>query len=114
MKKIRSIVLHLLDALLPPFVFIAAWVFKHIRRVGIGQVTPLQKHAMVKAGVFPIRNHYYEPQFDYRNIKKPFSEERFLPGIDWNVAEQIKMLDALSFAHELADLPQKKSGELRL
>ena len=110
MKKIRSIVLHLLDAFLPPFVFIAAWVFKHIRKVGLAKL-PHCKNAMLKAGAIPIRNHYYEPQFDYRKIKKPFSEERFLPGIDWNVAEQVILLDALSFGHELADLPQKKPGE---
>jgi hypothetical protein len=102
-------VLRLIDALLPPFLYPSAWVFMNLRRVGVAKL-PHCKNTLIKAGVFPIRNHYYEPQFDYREIKKPFSEERFLPGIDWNIAEQIKMLDGLSFAHELAALPQNKSG----
>jgi hypothetical protein len=110
-KKLRSFILSVLDAFLPPFVYVAGWVFKHLRRVGIAKL-PHCKNALLRAGVFPIRNHYYEPQFDYRNIKKAFSEERFLPGIDWNIAEQIKMLERLSFAGELEDLPHSKPGAL--
>jgi len=62
-------------------------------------------------GVFPIRNHYYEPQFDFRSAKSPLSQDRLLPGIDWNIAEQLRILDTLTFSQELLDTPQSKSGE---
>ncbi|HTY63513.1 MAG TPA: class I SAM-dependent methyltransferase [Acidobacteriota bacterium] len=111
MKKWRSIVLRVIDAFLPPFLYISAWLFKHLRRVGVAKL-PHCKNTLLRVGVFPIRRHYYEPQFDYRELKMPLCRERTLPGIDWNVAEQIRMLDAFSFAHELAELPQKKAGAL--
>jgi hypothetical protein len=60
--------------------------------------------------VFPIRNHYYEPQFDNRNPKRDFSEERDLPGIDWNVAGQLATLGEFTFAGELTDLPRERRG----
>jgi hypothetical protein len=67
----------------------------------------LQK-ALLKLGVFPIRDHYYEPQFDYWQIKQPFSQDRNLPGIDWNIQEQLALLCAFSYGHELADLPRER------
>jgi predicted O-methyltransferase YrrM len=68
---------------------------------------PHCKNALMNVGVFPIRNHYYEPQFDHRRSKRPFSQERNLPGIDWNVSGQLTLLAELSFSHELADLQQE-------
>lgn len=66
----------------------------------------------MRIGVFPIRNHYYEPQFDHRQRKQPFSRERNLPGIDWNIEFQLKMLTELSFTHELAELQRDKAEPL--
>ena len=66
----------------------------------------------MKIGVFPIRDHYYEPQFDNRNPKQPFSQDRALPGIDWNVTEQLSILDTFSFSQELADIPTEKPDTL--
>lgn len=62
----------------------------------------------MRIGVFPVRDHYYEPQFDFRKARQPFSMDRRLPGIDWNIAEQLEILATLSFAHELADVPLDK------
>lgn len=66
----------------------------------------------MKIGVFPIRAHYYEPQFDNRNPKKPFSQDRILPGIDWNATGQLKIISKFSFSQELADISQKKVNTL--
>ncbi|MBN1567768.1 MAG: class I SAM-dependent methyltransferase [Acidobacteria bacterium] len=108
-KNFRARLLPLIDILTFPFVYPAAWLLKTIRRVGVGRL-PLCKKVFMNVGVFPIRNHYYEPQFDYRNLKQPLSQERILPGIDWNVPGQLKMLAELSFSHELAELQQEKAG----
>ena len=66
----------------------------------------------MRIGVFPIRNHYYEPQFDNRKTKQPFSQDRSLPGIDWNIDEQLELLNKFTLSHELADIPEKKPANL--
>lgn len=72
---------------------------------------PLCKNALFKVGVFPIRDHYYEPQFDNRKNQIDFSQERNLPGIDWRVSDQLKMLKTLTFSGELAGILQEKTKE---
>ena len=73
---------------------------------------PLCKKAFMHIGVFPIRNHYYEPQFDYSETRQPFSQDRNLPGIAWNRDEQLGLLATFSFTQELADIPDKKPDPL--
>lgn len=93
------------DVILVPFVYIAAVLLKAIRRMGVHRLR-LCKAALMNVGVFPIRDHYYEPQFDNRNPNPDFSEDRNLPGIDWNLPGQLAMLDRFIFSDELADIPQ--------
>ena len=40
------------------------------------------QNGFIKVGVFPIRNHYYEPQFDNRIPDPALAQDRDLPGID--------------------------------
>jgi len=68
---------------------------------------------LINVGVFPIRNHYYEPQFDNRNPDPDFFEDRNLQGINWNVPGQLEMLKRLSFSEELANIPQEKPNVLK-
>jgi hypothetical protein len=90
----------LADVLMLPCVYCSALLLGTIRRLGVFKF-PHCKNALLNVGVFPLSNHYYEPRFDYRNIKNPFSRERILPGIDWNVKEQLGLLDMFSFSEEL-------------
>jgi hypothetical protein len=99
------------DILLFPFVYSSAWILKIVRLAGV-QRLPHCKNALMKIGIFPISNHYYEPQFDYRNTKKPLSQDRTLPGINWNATQQLKILDEFSFSEELADIPYDKPESL--
>jgi hypothetical protein len=41
-----------------------------------------------------------------------FSRDRDLPGIDWNVDEQLAFLSNLRFSSEITDLPTEKAGPL--
>jgi hypothetical protein len=111
MKSAITRMLPLIDLMLLPFVYLSAGILKRVRRVGVHKL-PNCKNALLDIGVFPIRNHYYEPKFDYRDIKEPFSKDRNIPGIDWNVQEQLELLSAFSYAHELADLPREKPEQL--
>lgn len=108
MKKLFSQLLPLLDFLLAPFVYPSAWLLKNVRRAGVSHL-PACKRALLAVGVFPIRKHYYEPQFDFRTPNRPPSRERSLPGIEWNTAEQLKILETFTFSRELADLPQTRT-----
>lgn len=110
MKKLALRMLPIADALISPFMYPCAWMLKNVRRAEI-QRFPICRRALVKMGVFPVVNHYYEPQFDFRNERQSFSLERSLPGIDWNENEQLQMLEQLSFGDEIADLPKVKTAE---
>jgi hypothetical protein len=99
------------DILFLPFIYPAAYLLKKIRKTGIHRL-PRCKNALLDSGVFPILNHYYEPQFDYRDSGKNFSEERTLNGIEWNIPEQIEMLENFRYSEELLKFPQERPETL--
>lgn len=103
-------ILPIVDVVLLPLLYPAAWLLKMVRRVGVDRL-PRCRGALMRVGVFPIADHYYEPQFDYRVVQQPFSNDRRLPGIDWNEAAQLRRLDAFRYAGELAGLSRKKADE---
>ena len=55
-------------------------------------------------GVFPIRNHYYEPLFDDSMLRLPLEQTRHLPGVVLNEQAQLAFLSNLSSAGELKEL----------
>lgn len=99
----------LADIVLVPFAYPAALILKFIRRSGVSRL-PLCRGALMRVGVFPINNSYYEPLFDARDLPRPMDEERALPGIDWNTAEQLALLDSFDYADELRSLPVHANG----
>lgn len=103
--------LKLLDLLIFPFVIPAALLLKVVRILGVNRL-PLCKKMLLSIGIFPIRNHYYEPQFDYRSLSSPLSQDRCLPGINWNLDKQLHYLTSFSYSQELENLPDKPTKEL--
>lgn len=101
----------MLDILTCPFVYPAAWLLKTLRRVGVHRF-PRCRNALWRVGVFAIRDHFYEPRFDHRRLKRPLENARPLQGIDWNVSGQLRNLSSFSCAHELVDIPKTKPGSL--
>lgn len=101
--------LRALDACAALLAYPAGVLLREIRRVGVGRL-PASRRALLRAGVFPIRDHYYEPRFDYTAEDSGAEAERALPGIDWNPAGQLAFLAGLGHADELAGL----DGELDL
>jgi len=112
MKRFIQILLPIADVVLMPLVYPAAWLLKNIRAAGVHRL-PLCKNALLKIGVFPIRNHYYEPQFDHRSPSADFREDRNLPGVDWNVSGQLEFLNRFTFAQELTNIPEQKPEPLQ-
>jgi predicted O-methyltransferase YrrM len=109
-KKVLLSVLPIADLILAPLVFLAGYLLKGVRRAGVERM-PLSKMALLQVGVFPIRNHYYEPLFDARGLTRPLDEDRALPGIDWNLQEQLELLHSLSFNEELRRLAVPQGAE---
>lgn len=111
MKNLIIKVLPVADIMLMSFVYPAAWLLKSIRKAGVYRL-PLCRNALMKVGVFPIRNHYYEPQFDHRTPSPDFSEDRNLQGIDWNIQGQLNMLESFTFSKELLGPSKSKTRHL--
>jgi hypothetical protein len=94
----------MVDWLLVPFVWISAKFLKMVRWIGIRHL-PMSRATLMSIGIYPLRNHYYEPQFDNRKPRRPYSVERPLPAIDWNVEGQLLWLGQFRHVGELDGLP---------
>ena len=93
------------DVLLAPLVLLAAWLLKLVRRVGVYRMK-ISRAILLRVGVFPIRDHYYEPLFHPRHLRRPLDRVRSLPGIDLDAAGQLALLERFDYAAELERLPR--------
>ena len=97
------------DLMLAPLVLVAALLMKIVRRFGIWRM-PVSKAIFNRVGVYPIRDHYYEPMFNYpAHLIRSLREERQLPGIDMNETAQLELLARFDYADELKRLPLTQS-----
>lgn len=97
------------DVLLSPLTLVGALLLKSLRRVGVWRL-PVSKAIFNAVGVFPIRDHYYEPLFNPRHLHRPLGKPRPLPGIDLNVSSQLQLLECFDYADELDRLPRHQAG----
>ena len=67
--KILGKLIPILDFVLTPFTLLAAIWFFLIRKCGIERCF-FSKKIFLSVGVFPIRDHYYEPLFNSGEINK--------------------------------------------
>lgn len=111
MNPILKLAMQLIDIILVPLVFISAIILKRIRKMGIKKL-PLCKKTLFYVGVFPIRDHYYEPIFNMQHLKKSLSQERTLSGITWNFEAQLDLLTHLQHSDELKNIPSSKQSDL--
>lgn len=90
-----------LDLLLWPFSLIFLPLLKLIRRLGV-EYFPLHRKIFLSVGVFPVRDHYYEPQLRYSN---DFTAQkiRSLP-LDFAITTQLQELGQLLYRDELKAL----------
>ncbi|MBJ6727320.1 class I SAM-dependent methyltransferase [Geomesophilobacter sediminis] len=99
------------DLCLAPFVYPSAFLLKLVRSAGVHRM-PLCRRALLAVGVFPIRNHYFEPLFDTRALRHSLEQGRRLPGITWNVTEQLRLLGSFRYADEMKGIPDHPAGNL--
>ena len=93
-----------IETIASPLVLLAAIIMKMIRIKGVHRL-PVCKKILLTVGVFPIIDNYYEPLFNGEQINRPLSDDRNLPGIEWNTKAQLDILDKFKFNAELMDLP---------
>ena len=63
-------------------------------------------------GILPILDHYYQPLINpKKHLKKSLRHDRVLPGIDFNDAEQLSILNAFDYNKELLQFPVEKRSE---
>jgi predicted O-methyltransferase YrrM len=64
-------------------------------------------------GILPVLDHYYQPLINpKKHLKKPLSEDRNLPGIDFNIQEQLALLEKFDFNAELLEFPVERRNEI--
>ncbi len=110
MGKLTQALAPLIDVIFVPIVFVASLVMKLVRRFGIERL-PRTRWLFRKVGIFPIRNHYYEPLFDTTVLTRPLEEDRVLPGLDLNVSQQLDLLTKFSYGNELMAFPMDRQSE---
>lgn len=108
-KRALLKVLPVVDIIISPMVFCSAFVLKLVRMAGVARL-PFSKAMLLRAGCFPVRDHYYEPSFRNDSIRELLSTERDLPGIDWNYEEQLELLTSFSYNSELTTLSRVDGG----
>ena len=98
-----------MDVVLVPIVAVTAPILALFRWIGAKRL-PISSKVLKAIGVFPIRNHYYEPRFVYDDLRKPLDDERDLPGIDLDLEAQVALLASLDYRSELIDLDLRNRG----
>lgn len=111
MKPLKKPLSAFADVLLSPLILIAAVVLRQARKSGIHK-RPVSRWIFERLGVFPLRDHYYEPLFRTRELDPGFRERRELPGVDLNLAGQLALLERFHYRDELLAIPRSRQREL--
>jgi hypothetical protein len=103
--------LRVLDVLLLPFTYLSLLWLRAVRFAGLRRM-PCSRRAILHVGVFPLRDHFYEPLFHPARVAPGFDrKDRELPAVDLNVGEQLEILGRFRFADELLALSREPPGE---
>lgn len=94
-----------------PLTFVSAILLLRIRKLGMQRMV-WSKKIFMKAGVFPISDHYYEPLFNPKHLKKSLRKDRELPGLNFNDSEQLQILNKFNYNEELKKIPIEKTDLL--
>jgi len=81
----------------------AAYLLLLYRLIGSSRLPKTTKR-LKHIGIFPVRDHYYEPLFNHKHLLHPLGKNRELPGLDLNVNQQLCFLSSFTCADELVEL----------
>jgi predicted O-methyltransferase YrrM len=96
------------DILLSPLTLLSSVWYKYVRS-GTARQMPVSEKIFMSVGVLPVRDQYYQPLINPgRDLRKPLNQPRALPGIDWNLEEQLTLVQRFKYQDELKALPRSK------
>jgi hypothetical protein len=103
-KTLTRNLLRVLDVVLLPFTALSL-VWLRAFRFGGPRRMPWTRRACLRIGVWPLRDHFYDPQFHPRHLPRDYDQrERALAGLDLDVPFQLARLAELDCADELRAL----------
>tara|TARA_B100000902_G_C27190029_1_gene853417 strand:- start:162 stop:1124 length:963 start_codon:yes stop_codon:yes gene_type:complete len=102
-RKILNLFKFPVDIILSILIIPASFLMLFFRSIG-GHKLKISKYILKRIGIFPITKNYYEPIFDFDNLKIKLTDKRNLPGIDFNIEFQKKFLKNLNYFNELKEL----------
>ena len=109
-RDVGSLKQKCLDTILAVASYPCAKLLLKYRNIGSKQL-PRTTSTLRKVGLFPVRNHYYEPLFEDSLLTRPLSEDRDLPGIDLNESGQLKLLEEFNHSSELVAMHLNERSE---
>ena len=110
-RRLRAGLRWAMDTLLSPItVGCCLWLLK-IRNLDVAQM-PISRKLFRKLGVFPLRDHIYEPLFCPRHLRCSPDVDQELPGIDLNVDQQLELFATFDYEDELDGFPRMMRREL--
>lgn len=99
-----------LEIILFPLTVISSIWMRYIRECGVERM-PVSKFLFNLIGVFPIKDHYYEPLFNPRRISGSL-HDRDLPGVKFDINSQRNLLNKFNYSEELRQFSfNRKSDE---
>ena len=100
-EPVKTTLFRIVDLVSVPFSMAFLPVLRFIRKHGVHRF-PLNKKSFLSAGVFPVRDHFYEPQLRYSS---DFDAQRIRKlAIDLDLPRQLQTLAALEYIDELKNL----------
>jgi hypothetical protein len=104
------------DLLCLPSAVVAAGQLRLLREYGIERLEHCRA-ALNRIGIFPLRDHYYEPLFSTETLRGTLDTARNLPGIDLREAAQLELVASFQrFTSETSRFPRSgaKPGSFAL
>lgn len=102
MKSFFKYIAPAIDVVALIFVVISALILKIYRKLGAKNLK-LSTKALKSIGIFPIRDHYYEPLFNDNKLRFDLADVRELPGLNLNTEKQLCFLKNLNFQGDFED-----------
>lgn len=96
------------DVLLAPLVVVSSFILLLVRKAGIRRMK-VSKRIFCALGIYPVRDHYYEPLYNPAHLRAPLDHDRELPGLDLNEKEQLDLLAGFDYAKELQEIPRLRA-----
>jgi predicted O-methyltransferase YrrM len=91
-----------------PFTLISTIWLKFVTKRGINKISD---KIFMNVGLLPVLDHYYQPLINpEKHLKKSLRDDRVLKGINFNIKEQLELLNKFNYNSELIDFPLNKTN----